>query len=213
MVRNGILVSDMCRTDDPAIYAIGDCARTPAAARGWSTPAGSRRASSRTTWPRRSAAGPDPRPVLGADSGVFRVKAEGLEAVTMGEFPADEFAPGAPRVLSLTDPVGRRRVRVAVADGPPRGRHVRRGSPGRGRSDGGVRLTDACPRRPGRPAGPPSPARPRRCRWRTCPMPPSRRCNAVTKAAITDAVKAGADTPEAVATATRALHRLRQLHL
>lgn len=30
------------------------------------------------------------------------------------------------------------------------------------------------------------------------------RCKAVTKAAITDAVRAGADTPEAVATATRA---------
>ncbi|HOV04294.1 MAG TPA: hypothetical protein PLG99_07780 [Kaistiaceae bacterium] len=45
------------------------------------------------------------------------MKADGLDAVTMGEFPADELAPGAPRVLGLVDPAGRRRVRIAVADG------------------------------------------------------------------------------------------------
>ncbi|MHA6524064.1 FAD-dependent oxidoreductase [Tessaracoccus sp. G1721] len=204
-VRNGILVNDTCRTDDPAIYAIGDCARTPQGCPGLVGPGWEQARVLAHHLAEKISGRSGPRPVLGADSGVFRVKAEGLEAVTMGEFPADEFAPGAPRVLSLTDPVGRRRVRVAVADG------LLVGATCVGDPQVAADLTVAFDSRTpvpddpaallARPLAGAAPA------MSVADLPDAAlvcRCNAVTKAAITDAVRAGADTPEAVATATRA---------
>ncbi len=204
-VRNGILVNDSCRTDDPAIYAIGDCARTPRGCSGLVGPGWEQARVLAHHLAERISGRSRPRPVLGADGGVFRVKAEGLEAVTMGEFPDDEFTPGAARVLSLTDPAGRRRVRLAVADG------LLVGATCVGDPQVAADLTVAFDSRTPVPddpaallarplAGASAPAS-------VVDLPETAvvcRCNAVTKSAITAAVAAGADTAEAVANATRA---------
>ena len=204
-VRNGILVNDTCRTDDPDIYAIGDCARTPRGCPGLVGPGWEQARVLAHHLAEKISGQVRPRPVLSADGGVFRVKAEGLEAVTMGEFPEDEFAPGAPRVLSLTDPVGRRRVRVAVADG------LLVGATCVGDPQVAADLTVAFDSRTpvpddpaallARPLAGAAPA------TSVVDLPDTAvvcRCNAVTKSAITAAVLAGADTPDAVASATRA---------
>lgn len=204
-VRNGILVDDTCRTDDPAIHAIGDCARTSRGCPGLVGPGWEQARVLAHHLAERISARPRPRPVLGGDNGVFRVKAEGLDAVTMGAFPDDEFAPGAPRVLSLTDPAARRRVRIAVADG----RLV--GATCVGDPQVAADLTVAFDSRtpvPDDPAAllarPLSGAAPR---VSVADLPDTAvvcRCNAVTKGAICAAAHAGARTVEAVADATRA---------
>lgn len=204
-VRNGILVNDNCRTDDPAIYAIGDCARTPRGCTGLVGPGWEQARVLAHHLAERSSGRPCPRPVLGADAGVFRVKAEGLEAVTMGEFPDDEFAAGAPRVLSLTDPVGRRRVRLAVADG------LLVGATCVGDPQVAADLTVAFDSRTPVPDDPAAllarPLAAASAPTSVADLPDEAvvcRCNAVTKSAIKAAVAAGVATADAVATATRA---------
>ncbi|MFP5416717.1 MAG: FAD-dependent oxidoreductase [Actinomycetes bacterium] len=204
-VRNGILVNDTCRTDDPAIYAIGDCARTVHGCPGLVAPGWEQARVLAHRLAERVGGRPRPRPTLGLDGGVVRLKADGLDAVTMGEFPADEFAPGAPRVLGLVDPAGRRRVRIAVADG------VLVGATCVGDPQVAADLTVAFDTRTpvpddpaallARPLASAAPA------TSVVDLPDAAivcRCNAVSRGAIEAAVTAGADTPDAVAAATRA---------
>lgn len=204
-VRNGILVNDTCRTDDPAIYAIGDCARTAQGCPGLVAPGWEQARVLAHHLAEKVSDRPRPRPMLGLDRGVLRLKAEGLDAVTMGEFPPDEFAPGAPRVLGLVDPAGRRRVRIAVADG------VLVGATCVGDPQVAADLTVAFDTRTPVPDDPAALlARPLARAAPTASvvdLPEAAivcRCNAVTRGTIGAAVAAGADTLDAVAATTHA---------
>ncbi|WP_342372465.1 FAD-dependent oxidoreductase [Propioniciclava soli] len=116
-VRRGVLVDDLCRTDDPDIHAIGDCAQTGRGCQGLVGPGWEQARVVAHHLAEKIGGRARPRPTLGFDAGVVRLKADGVDAVTMGAFPVDEFALGAPRVLGFVDAAGRRRVRIAVADG------------------------------------------------------------------------------------------------
>ena len=204
-VRHGILVNADCRTDDPAIHAIGDCAQTGHGVQGLLGPGWEQARVVAHHLAEKVTGRPRPRPTLGGDGGVVRLKADGLDAVTMGEFPADEWAPGAPRVLGLVDPVGRRRVRIAVADG------VLVGATCVGDPQVAADLTVAFDARSAVPLDPAAllarPLAGAAPAASVVDLPDDAvvcRCNAVPKGQIADAVAAGADSAAAVAEATRA---------
>jgi len=186
-------------------HAIGDCARTARGCPGLVGPGWDQARVLAHHLAEKLGDRRRPRPTLALDPGVVRLKADGLDAVTMGEFPADAFAPGAPRVLGLTDPAGRRRVRIAVADG------VLVGATCVGDPQVAADLTVAFDARTPVPDDPAALlARPLAASAPAASpadLPDSAivcRCNAVTKGTITTAIRAGAATQQQVADATRA---------
>ncbi len=204
-VRNGILVNAEGRTDDPSIHAIGDCARTPQGCLGLVGPGWEQARVLAGVLAERISGETRPRPLAAGDAGVFRVKAEGLDAVTMGHFPEDEFAAGSPRVLSLTDPAARRRVRIAVADG------LLVGATCVGDARVAADLTVAFDSRTPVPDDPAAllarPLAEAAPSTSVAELPDSAvvcRCNAVTKSTISAAVAEGAASLESVAAETRA---------
>lgn len=204
-VRRGILVDAECRTDDPDIHAIGDCAQTGRGCQGLVGPGWEQARVLAHHLAERIGGRRRPRPTLGFDGGVVRLKADGIEAVSMGEFPVDEFALGAPRVLGLVDAAGRRRVRIAVADG------VLVGATCVGDPQAAADLTVAFDARtpvPDDPAAllarPLAGAAPAASVLELPDEAVVCRCNAVSKGTIAAAVGEGASTHQAVAEATRA---------
>ena len=199
------LVDAECRTDDPDIHAIGDCAQTGRGCQGLVGPGWEQARVLAHHLAERIGGRRRPRPTLGFDGGVVRLKADGIEAVSMGEFPVDEFALGAPRVLGLVDAAGRRRVRIAVADG------VLVGATCVGDPQAAADLTVAFDARtpvPDDPAAllarPLAGAAPAASVLELPDEAVVCRCNAVSKGTIAAAVGEGASTHQAVAEATRA---------
>jgi assimilatory nitrate reductase electron transfer subunit len=117
-VDRGVVVgTDLGTPSDPRIHAIGDCAQPPGGsagliAQGWEQ---SRRLAGRLV---AEPAGSAPQPATGAESrtDVVRVKATGLDLVTMGSSSAAPVPPGS-RVLRLSDPASLRLIEIVVADG------------------------------------------------------------------------------------------------
>lgn len=204
-VGRGVLVgADLRSRDDPRVAAVGDCAEPAAPAPGHDVPgllapgwehahALARSLTGTGTRPR------PPRPPVE----VVRLKAEGLDVVTVGE---TDPAPGTARVLSLHDPDGRRSVRVVV-----RGDRLV-GASCVGSAALGAELVVACER------GTPVPSDPARLLVRgyreTAPEAgdPTRvpaaatvcRCNGVSKRDVVAAWQRGARDLPACAAATRA---------
>lgn len=203
--EHGIVVDlDLRSPADPTVAAIGDCAQTPDGCPGLLAPG----------WGQahrlaRQLCGLDDAPEAGAPgSDVVKLKAVGLEVVTLGAaLPADELAPGAPRVVSLVDARARRSVRVAVQDD----RVI--GAVCVGASAVAADLTVAFERRTPLPADPalllvrgPAAAGVPTVQTPTA-MPSSAtvcRCNGVTKKAIVDAHICGDRSVAEVACRTRA---------
>lgn len=112
--ERGVLVDDASATADSRIFAIGDCAQPPDGAMGlvalgWEQ---SRALAERLT-------GATGRRRVGAagSNDVVRVKAHGLDVVTMGVCGGVRPDDPTHRALSLSDPAGGRHVEVVVADG------------------------------------------------------------------------------------------------
>lgn len=206
-VGRGVLVDGDGATSDPHVFAIGDCAQ-PAegssglVAQGWEQ---ARRLAEALA--RRPGALPRPRTVdADAATDVVRLKAHGLEVVTMGLTGAAATA-GKHRSVRLSDPSTGRHVEVVVAGGAVVGATCVGAGPV------AADLTAAYTRRtpvpadpahlllrPVRGAGPePEPS---------VTLMPDRatvcRCNGVTKGELVRAWGDGARTPADVARATRA---------
>ena len=114
-VGRGIVVGPDGATSDPAVFAIGDCAQPPEGgtgliAQGWDQ---ARRLAAMLADP-SSLPGLTPNQV-GTD--VVRLKAHGLEVVTMGISGSAVASPGAHRAVRLSDPATGRHVEVVVAAG------------------------------------------------------------------------------------------------
>ena len=218
----GVLVTDQLRSpDDDRVAGLGDCAQPPEGgsglvAQGWEQArrlarslveeAAGRGAAGRALVPdagrvpepgRAPETGPVPAPGLGE---VVRLKAKGLDVVTMGS----PDVPGA-RTVTLDDPDGRRHLRVSVRDD----RLV--GAICVGAGDLAADLVAAYDR------GTPLPLDPAALLIRSMAAPPveasptmlpSRatvcRCNGVTKGDIVQAWEEGAGTVAEVAACTRA---------
>ncbi|NLF05136.1 MAG: NAD(P)/FAD-dependent oxidoreductase [Actinomycetales bacterium] len=202
-VAQGIVVGQgLATTRDPHVFAIGDCAQPPGGAtglvaQGWDQ---ARRLAAELT----DEAAAAPLPAGGTD--VVRVKAVGLDVVTMGvSGTRREQIPGA-RTVALSDPEGGRHVEVVVADG----RVVGATCVGAGQvaSDLVAAYTRASPA-PSDPAqlllrpvaNSPTPAA-------SPTLMPARttvcQCNGVTKGDIVECWHDGATSVEEVAQATRA---------
>ncbi|WP_404381626.1 FAD-dependent oxidoreductase [Knoellia locipacati] len=201
----GIVVDEASATADGRIFAIGDCAQPPSGAmglvaQGWDQARALAERLTGTTVPGRASR------VGAGGSDVVRVKAHGLDVVTMGVCGGDRRDDPTQRTLSLSDPGAGRHVEVVVSGD----RLVGATCIGAGQvaSD----LVAAYTRRTPVPRDPAhllltalSPA--------TAPVtsPDSLpddatvcRCNGVTKAEIAQAHACGARTVEDVAAATRA---------
>ena len=126
-VGRGIVVDADGRTDDPAVYAIGDCAQPPEGstgliAQGWdqarrlATVLAEQRGPVDTAGPARGRTTPADPSARPAPTDVVRVKAHGIEVVTMG---TPSLAAGRPahRAVRLSDPSTGRHVEVVVAGG------------------------------------------------------------------------------------------------
>ncbi len=114
-VRRGVVVGpDLATPTDPRVFAIGDCAEPPEGgtgliAQGWDQ---ARRLAVHLTDGRPA----QPVPVTGG-SDVVRVKATGLDVVTMGVSGSRRTAVEGQRTVRLADPDGGRHLEVVVADG------------------------------------------------------------------------------------------------
>lgn len=111
-VDRGVVVDQDLRTNDPLIYAIGDCAQPPEGSRGlvaqgWDQ--ASRLVSVLTGESRSS--------TESQTSDVVRVKAPGMAMVAMGVCGDFDRSDPRYRVLSLKDPDGARYVEVVVSGG------------------------------------------------------------------------------------------------
>jgi assimilatory nitrate reductase electron transfer subunit len=205
---HGVLVGDdLTSPDDARVHAIGDCAQPPQGCSGLVAPGWSqaRRLA-------RRLAGADPEAgSAGGSAGrsgpgpVVRLKAVGLDVLTLGDPPGAGDPPGR-RTVTLHDPQGHRHVDVSVRDG----RVVAATCVGAG--DVAADLTVAFDRQTptppdpaamllgsslagGAPAGSPTamPAGATVCR-----------CNGVTKADVVAAWEGGAAQVDDVAARTRA---------
>ena len=111
-VDRGIVVDNSMATEDPYIYAIGDCAQPPEGSRGlvaqgWDQAS---RLVATLTGTRKTGAS-------SATSDVVRVKAPGMAMVAMGVCGDFDRSDPRYRVLSLKDPDGARYVEVVVSGG------------------------------------------------------------------------------------------------
>ena len=203
--ERGIVVTEaLASPDDARIFAIGDCAQPPGGgtglvAQGWDQ---SRQLAAALAGAGSAARG------SGGDAGtdVVRLKAHGLDVVTMGVCGSDRQRNPGHRTLQLSDPAAGRHVEVVV-DG---GRLV--GATCIGAGSVAADLLAAYTRHIPVPQDPAqlllSPV------GRTAPVPSSPadladtatvcRCNSVSKADIVAHWEAGCGTVEEVAAATRA---------
>ncbi|KGN34804.1 FAD-dependent pyridine nucleotide-disulfide oxidoreductase [Knoellia sinensis KCTC 19936] len=201
--ERGIVVDDSSATADTRIFAIGDCAQPPngamgLVAQGWDQ---ARALAERLTGATTRARGTD-----GNGSDVVRVKAHGLDVVTMGICGGVRPDDPAQRTLSLSDPAAGRHVEVVVSGD----RLV--GATCIGAGQVAADLVAVYTRRTPVPSDPahllltalsPAPAAV------TSPesLPDDAavcRCNSVTKADIREAHACGARTVDEIAQATRA---------
>ncbi len=198
--ERGVVVGTDLRTSDPRIAAIGDCAQPPEGSaglvgQGWDQ---ARRLAVALT-----SGAPVTRPDE-ATSELVRLKAAGLDVVTMGRFDAVTL-PGA-RAVTLDDPQGRRHITVVVQAG----RLVAATCVGAGEVAADLTVSyDRATPVPSDPllllargSGLPAPEA-------TSPtLMPARatvcRCNGVTNGDVVHAWESGAATIAEVATATRA---------
>jgi assimilatory nitrate reductase electron transfer subunit len=209
----GIVVgADLASPSDRRVFAIGDCAQPPEGglglvAQGWeqarrlaATLAGAGRSVTPTTG--------GSVPAATGLTDVVRVKADGLDVVTMGVSGSQRPDDPAQRTLRLSDPDLGRHVEVVVAGG------LLVGATCVGAASVAADLVATYTRRtpvPGDPAyllvsalgghsSAPAPADPAQLPGDATVC----RCNAVTKAEITSCVDDGATSVEEVARATRA---------
>lgn len=216
-VDRGVVVDDNLRSpDDLRVFAIGDCAQPPEGgtglvAQGWDQ---SRRLAAHlnagaTNGPETSALRPAaaPRRPSTTGSDVVRLKAHGLDVVTMGVCGSQRADDPAQRTLRLSDPDVGRHVEVVVSGG------LLVGATCVGAGAVAADLVATYTRRTPVPADPaylllpalmPHPA--------SAPTSPAAipddaticRCNGVTKADIAGCVHEGATGVDQVAAATRA---------
>lgn len=210
-VGRGVVVGeDLATPDDPRVFAIGDCAQPPEGgsgliAQGWDQ---ARRlavhlAGAGTGDP---GAALDPPPPHAAGTDLVRLKAHGLDVVTMGLCGPGRAADPEQRVVRLSDPGVGRHLEIVVAGG----RLV--GATCIGAGSVGADLTAAYTRATPLPADPAMLLlRPVQGVATHAPSPtlmPDRttvcRCNGVTKKDIVTCWRTGADTIEEVARGTRA---------
>lgn len=109
-VADGVLVDDLLRTNDPRVYAIGDCARHPGAANGFVQPA----------WEQADVladllTGADPTARYRGTPTVIRLKARGVDLTTLGETHTDVDATDA-EVLCVQAPADGRYVKLVIRD-------------------------------------------------------------------------------------------------
>ena len=196
--ERGVVVDAELRSpDDPRVHAIGDCAHPPEGPTGLVGPGWEQAA--RLAAILTGEAAPAPRPQ--GDPSV-RLKAAGVDLVTAGS-SASQAETGRDRVLTISDPDGRRHVEVVVRDGRLSGLTCV-GSP-----DLAASLSVAYDRGTPLPADPLSLLLPDREDPEGSPalMPgatPVCRCNGVSKKDVVAAWEHGACSVPEVATATRA---------
>jgi assimilatory nitrate reductase electron transfer subunit len=199
--RGVLVTADLRSPEDHRVAAIGDCAQPPEGgsglvAQGWEQA----RRLARALVDGTADAGTAGNGVVGASGEVVRLKAAGLDVVTMG--PGD--VPGA-RTVTLDDPDGRRHLRVSVLGE----RLVAATCVGAG--DLAADLAAAFDR------GTPVPLDPAALLVRSAGGPPAEasptllpsratvcRCNGVTKGDVVQAWEDGAGTVAEVAAGTRA---------
>ncbi len=208
-VDRGIVVGhDLACVTDPRIFAIGDCAQPPSGAtglvaQGWDQArqlaTALTAAALRLPPPRRDSAEPM--------TDVVRLKARGLDVVTMGVCGSARDKDPTHRTLRLSDPDAGRHVEVVVAGG------VLVGATCIGAGQVAADLVSAYTRRipvPDDPAYVLLPALAAGAALHGSDplnLPPEAtvcRCNGVSRGVIDDAVAAGATSVDAVAAATRA---------
>ncbi len=204
-VDRGIVVGPDGATSDPAVFAIGDCAQPPEGgtgliAQGWDQ---ARRLAAML-------ADPEDRPSAASHPGgtdVVRLKAHGLEVVTMGVGGSAATSGATRRAVRLSDPTTGRHVEVVVAGG------VVVGATCVGAGTVAADLTTAYTRRTPVPSDPAQlllrPVRGAGAEVEpSVTLMPDRaticRCNGVTKGEIAAGWARGARTVEDVARATRA---------
>jgi len=200
----GVLVdATLASVGDRRVFAVGDCAQPPEGgtglvAQGWEQ--------SRRLAATLCGAGPSPAPGQAGGNDVVRLKAHGLDVVTMGVCGSRREDDPAQRTLRLSDPDEGRHVEVVVSGG------VLVGATCVGAGQVAADLVAAYTRRSPVPADPayllltalaPSP--------HTATDPATMadhatvcRCNGVSKGDITASVHDGAASVEDVARATRA---------
>jgi assimilatory nitrate reductase electron transfer subunit len=197
-VGQGIRVGhDQRSPDDGRVFAIGDCAEPPDGCTGLVGPGweqATRLAAALTGTP-----GPAPAP---AGSPPVRLKAAGVDLVTMG-LRGSAAEPGRDRVVTVSDPVGRRHLEVVVRGGRLAGVTCV------GAPDLAASLSVAYDRGTPLPSDPLALLLPEQTEEDGSPalMPagtPVCRCNGVAKRDIVGAWEDGARTVPEVATATRA---------
>jgi assimilatory nitrate reductase electron transfer subunit len=121
-VGRGVLIdAHLTSPGDPRVAAIGDCAEpvegcTGLVAAGWRQAERLARLLSGADAEHPDGRGPTGDPVAGAGE-VVRIKAHGLDVVTMGSTSSTGSDGRRIRVLTLDDPESRRYVRVAIDDG------------------------------------------------------------------------------------------------
>jgi assimilatory nitrate reductase electron transfer subunit len=205
--ERGVLVTDgLASVDDRRIFAIGDCAQPPEGgsglvAQGWEQ---SRRLARLLAGAAPSSAAPA-EPVPGGD--VVRLKADGLDVVTMGVCGSAPSDRPTQRRLRLSDPAAGRHVEVVVDEG------LLVGATCVGMGSVGADLIATYTRRTPVPADPahlllpalPTSAVPAAAS--PAQLPDSAtvcRCNGVSKGAIADQWDHGCRSVEEVAASTRA---------
>jgi assimilatory nitrate reductase electron transfer subunit len=202
--RGVVVTANLACVDDRRVFAIGDCAQPPEGgsglvAQGWDQ---ARRLASVLTDSGSTGTGAAP-----TNSDVVRLKAHGLDVVTMGVCGSQRADDPAQRTLRLSDPDLGRHVEVVVSGS------ILVGATCVGAGAVAADLVTAYTRRTPVPADPaylllPALApHPGAARTSPADLPDDTtvcRCNGVTKGEITASVHDGADTVEAVAAQTRA---------
>lgn len=196
--ERGVVVDANLRSvEDPRVTAIGDCAQPPEGGTGLVGPGWQQaaRLAASLTGTRAPVARPDGPPAV-------RLKAAGVDLVTMGTRAADAD-PGTDRVVTVSDPGGRRHVEITVREARLAGVTCV-GSP-----DLASALSVAFDRGTPLPADPLSLLLPERAEEDGSPalMPASTpvcRCNGVDKRDIVAAWEDGARTLPEMAAGTRA---------
>jgi assimilatory nitrate reductase electron transfer subunit len=197
-VRAGVVVgADLRSPDDARVSAIGDCAEPPEGGTGLVGPGWEQA----TRLAARLTGTPAPTPAA-AGSPPVRLKAAGVDLVTMGT-RASEADPCRDRVVTVSDPVGRRHLEVTVRAGRLTGVTCV------GAPELGASLSVAYDRGTPLPSDPLALLLPERAEedGSAALMPagtPVCRCNGVAKRDIVEAWEQGARTVPEVATSTRA---------
>lgn len=194
-VDRGIVVDDDLATEDPRIFALGDCAQPPGGGTGLLAPGWRQAEELAAHLAGRDAAVGEPAP------DVVKLKAAGIDLVTMGlraSAAADDH-----RVIALSDPSSGRHVELVLSA------EELVGVTCVGMPDLSPSLTIHFERRTPLPVDPLSLLAPEPKTEATSPfqMPGTTtvcRCNTVTKNDIVHAWEDGADSMQKVATATRA---------